>query len=165
MSNIPEKTLTKIKRDMENGDLGKARDRLHGLIFTYPDDLEIRKSLGDVYYALHDPAMAGRYWYLGENKTPDMMKACQTFEKSLGNDPHLIARAIKFKGNPEILKELNLDSEVKLPTKVKEKLENPYEDEDGTWEDRLFMAGCIALILCIIFLILTGMYTVFTWLF
>jgi hypothetical protein len=32
--------------------------------------------------------MAGRYWYLEENKTPEMVKACIEFEKSMGNDPN-----------------------------------------------------------------------------
>ena len=32
---IPRKTLKRIEEDIENNNLGKARDRLHGLIFTY----------------------------------------------------------------------------------------------------------------------------------
>ncbi|MDF2556178.1 MAG: hypothetical protein K0R71_6 [Bacillales bacterium] len=37
MEKISETTIKKIKNDIENKNLGKARDRLHGLIYTYPD--------------------------------------------------------------------------------------------------------------------------------
>ncbi|EJR56940.1 hypothetical protein IIM_00348 [Bacillus cereus VD107] len=47
---VPEKTLKKIENDIENNNLGKARDRLHGLIATYPNELSFRKRLGDIYY-------------------------------------------------------------------------------------------------------------------
>lgn len=40
---IPRKTLKRIEEDIENNNLGKARDRLHGLIFTYPNELHLRK--------------------------------------------------------------------------------------------------------------------------
>ena len=42
---IPRKTLKRIEEDIENNNLGKARDRLHGLIFTYPNELHLRKQL------------------------------------------------------------------------------------------------------------------------
>ena len=41
---IPRKTLKRIEEDIENNNLGKARDRLHGLIFTYPNELHLRKA-------------------------------------------------------------------------------------------------------------------------
>ena len=65
--------------------------------------------MGDIYFALKYPSMAGRYWYLEKNKTSEMVKACILFEKSLGNDSFRIARALKFKGDSEILIRLELD--------------------------------------------------------
>ncbi|AIW86484.1 hypothetical protein bwei_3876 [Bacillus mycoides] len=58
---IPKKTLKRIEKDIENNNLGKARDRLHGLITTYPNELALRKKLGDIYFTLQYPEMAGRY--------------------------------------------------------------------------------------------------------
>lgn len=67
--------------------------------------------------------MAGRYWYLEKNKTPEMIEACIQFEKSMGNDPIKITRALKFKGDSEIIKRLELDQEISpIQNKVKEKL-------------------------------------------
>ncbi|WP_315906895.1 DUF6584 family protein, partial [Priestia koreensis] len=37
MSEVSSETLAKIEQDIKSGDLGKARDRLHGLISTYPN--------------------------------------------------------------------------------------------------------------------------------
>jgi hypothetical protein len=82
----------RIEKDIENNDLGKARDRLHGFISIYPDELELRKKLRGVYFKLQYPAMAGRYWYFEENKTPEMIQVCLQFEKSMRNNPVNIKR-------------------------------------------------------------------------
>ena len=96
---MKKETLRRIEREIAAGDWGKARDRLHGLLVTYPDDLALRRRLGDVYWQIHYPAMAGRYWYLEEDKTPDMAQACAAFERTCGNDAAQILRALKFYGD------------------------------------------------------------------
>jgi hypothetical protein len=97
--------LKRIYSDIEAGDLGKARDRLHGLLYTYPNDLHIRELLGDVYWRLQFPAMAGRYWYLTEVKGEHVETAKTAFEKSVGKDPTRIMEALKFCGDLNSLSE------------------------------------------------------------
>ncbi|MDF2613806.1 MAG: hypothetical protein K0S71_1592 [Clostridia bacterium] len=97
-------TLKKAKYDIENGNLGIARDRVNSLIYSYPNELSLRKMLGDIYWELRYPAMAGRFWYLEEHKTQNMISACKIFEKECGNHPYLILKSIKFRGN---LKNIN----------------------------------------------------------
>jgi hypothetical protein len=163
IANVPAKTLKKIEDDIKNDNVGKARDRLHGLIHSYPDDLELRKKLGDIYYALKFPTMAGRYWYLERNKTPEMINACLQFEKSCGNDPFHISNHIKFKGNRDIIKNLQLEQVISpAQSKVKEKLEDEYEE---SLADRLVPYGCVFVIILFIALSLIGVYTVFNWIF
>lgn len=160
---IPVKTMKNIENDIKKNDLGKARDRLHGLISTYPDQLELRKKLGDIYSVLKYPSMAGRYWYLEKNKTPEMVEACTQFEKSMGNDPNRIARALKFKGDNEIIKSLKLDQEISpVQNKVKEKL---IEEPGETLEDKFVTIGCFTILILIIFFTLIGIYTLFSWIF
>lgn len=106
---IPKKTLKRIEKDIENNNLGKARDRLHGLITTYPNELALRKKLGDIYFTLQYPEMAGRYWYLEKEKTDVMHAACLQFEKSMGNDSYHIVRALKFKGDRNIITGLHTE--------------------------------------------------------
>lgn len=157
------KTLNKIEEDIKNDDLGKARDRLHGLISTYPDELELRKKLGDIYFKLKYPSMAGRYWYFEENKTPEMLHACAKFEKSVGNDPCKISRALKFKGDKMILKRLQgLPLDYSIKNKVIEKL---VEEPADTWNDKLVSIGCISILILIFFCVLIGIYTILGWIF
>jgi len=94
-----EKTLAKVHNDIGRGDLGKARERLHGLIAHYPNDLSLRRMLADVYARLIYPQMAGRYFYLEESKSPAISEACQAFEQSCGGDPLRILLALKFRGD------------------------------------------------------------------
>ena len=102
---MKEETSSRIQADIAASDLGKARDRLHGLMATYPDDLTLRLRLGQVYWELQYPAMAGRYWYLEEDKTPTIVAACQSFERSCGNDPAKLLLALKFRGDIERIRD------------------------------------------------------------
>ncbi|MBT2701193.1 DNA helicase [Bacillus sp. ISL-40] len=163
MGRIPAKTLKKIEEDIKNDDLGKARDRLHGLISTNPNELELRRKLGDIYFLLKYPSMAGRYWYLEENKTPEMVKACAAFEKSEGNDPSRISTALKFKGNPEIIQKLQLNQGYSpIKDKVKEKL---VEEPTETLGDKLVTIGCISILILTFSFTLIGIITIFRWIF
>jgi hypothetical protein len=107
--------------------------------------------------------MAGQYWYLEKNKTPEMIKACLQFEKSMGNDPIRISRALKFRGDSEIIKSLQLDQVISpIQKKVKENL---TEEPEEIWEDKLVTIGCISILIFIILFTLIGIYTVFAWVF
>ncbi|EOP53219.1 hypothetical protein IIW_01755 [Bacillus cereus VD136] len=160
---MKEKTLIKIEKDIENHDLGKARDRLHGLIQAYPEDLSLRKKLGDIYFKLQYPTMAGRYWYLEENKTPEMLQACQRFEKSMGNSPNEIVRALKFKGDSAIINTLSLNytSSTIQHRVISQIVQGPEE----TWKDTLVTIGCISILLILIITACIGLYTIFNWIF
>lgn len=94
-----EQTIKAVQNDIDQGNLGRARDRLHGLISSYPNDIELRVQLADIYSRLQYPAMAGRYWYLEENKTEEMNAAVAEFERSCGKDPLQILLALKFQGS------------------------------------------------------------------
>ena len=159
---VPNKTLLKIEEDIKKNDLGKARDRLHGLIATYPNELELRRKLGDIYYALKYPSMAGRYWYLEQNKTPEMEHACIEFEKSMGNDPFQIVRALKFKGDKEIVNDLKLSENFSpVQRKVTEKL---LEDPEDSVFDKLLVVGCLTVLVGTILFAVLGMYSFVEWL-
>ncbi len=107
--------------------------------------------------------MAGRYWYLEMNKTPEMVKACIQFEKSMGNDPIRVARALKFKGDREILKRLQLDQVISpIQNKVKENLQEEPEPEDPL-KNKLIIFGCFSIIILTIIFALIGVYALFNW--
>ncbi|MDP4551907.1 DNA helicase [Alkalihalobacillus macyae] len=158
---MPVKTLKKIEKDIEGNDLGKARDRLHGLISTYPNELKLRRKLGDIYYKLDHPSMAGRYWYLEEKKTPEMSKACSKFEEAMGEDSYNIVRALKFKGDKEMIERLDLDQfSYPLRNEVKETL---LEEPEDPLADKLIVYGFFSIIIVIGLLAIVGGYALFTW--
>ncbi|MFE9745517.1 DUF6584 family protein [Saccharothrix saharensis] len=64
-----ELTLRRAAEEVERGDLAsvlRARQRLVGLVASYPDRLDLRERLAEVYRVLGDAAQAGRWTYLSE---------------------------------------------------------------------------------------------------
>jgi hypothetical protein len=163
-------TLQRIEDDIRRGDLGKARDRLHGLLVTYPNDLSLRQRLGHVYWQLHLPEMAGRYWYLVEHKDEDMRAACARFEAQFRNDPAHLLHALKYKGNVDALgdtyaRRMLLDLERRARAKhpwyglFRERGHaglRPYPGRQHTTRDELVKWGCIVIAIVLLVLFLTG---------
>lgn len=56
--------LTRARLDLEQGDARKARDRLKGLVTTYPHNKEIRALLAEAYRRDRQWPEAGRWGYL-----------------------------------------------------------------------------------------------------
>lgn len=57
-------TLARVDADLAAGRLPVARQRLRGLVSSYPDDLTLRRRLAEVYRLYGEPAEAGRWMYL-----------------------------------------------------------------------------------------------------
>lgn len=113
-----EKLLKQIKKDLKSGNLGRARDRYHTLMLKYPDDLEIREGLAELYFKLNLPAKAGRYWYLSSKKEDGIRNSIEIFEKSCGNDPYVILSKLQ----------LNLEIEKKVRNDILEKINRLKEE-------------------------------------
>jgi hypothetical protein len=56
--------LERARKDLARGDARKARDRLLGLVTTYPRDTEVRGLLAEAYRLDRQPSEAGRWGYL-----------------------------------------------------------------------------------------------------
>ncbi len=174
-----QKSLENVQADIHRGDLGKARDRLHGLINSHPEALELRKRLGEVYWQLQMPEMAGRYWYLEENKDERMAAACRRFERQFGNDPAYMLFAIRFKGPLDPIQDTFAGKTLlKLHQQAKEK-HRWYEDfrNRGSLKyrqyklehakhktrDTIILLTVVALILLVVFLLIIGAISVIRW--
>ena len=69
-----ELTLHKAAEELQRGDLAnvlRARQRIAGLVGTYPHRLDLRERLAEVYRTLGQPAQAGRWSYLSEQRDPE----------------------------------------------------------------------------------------------
>ncbi|MEV8094431.1 DUF6584 family protein [Kitasatospora sp. NPDC085879] len=65
-----ETTLAKADADLRAGRIPVARQRLRGLVGSYPADLTARRRLAEVYRLYGEPAQAGRWTYLDEDRDP-----------------------------------------------------------------------------------------------
>ncbi len=63
-----EDTLARVDADLAAGRVPAARRRLRGLVSSFPDDLTLRRRLAEVYRRYEEPAEAGRWMYLEEDR-------------------------------------------------------------------------------------------------
>ncbi|MFG2997678.1 DUF6584 family protein [Streptomyces sp. NPDC048340] len=66
---LPE-TLARVDADLAAGRVLLARQRLRGLVSSYPEDLSLRRRLAQAYRLTGEPAQAGRWMYLEADRDP-----------------------------------------------------------------------------------------------
>ncbi|MGV9312228.1 DUF6584 family protein [Streptomyces sp. NPDC003691] len=66
-----EATLARVDADLAAGRIPVARQRLRGLVSSFPADLTLRSRLAEVYRLYGEPAEAGRWTYLAEDRDAD----------------------------------------------------------------------------------------------
>ena len=170
-----QQTLERVDLDIKNGNLGKARERLLGLLVSFPDDLSLRKRLGDIFWKLQYPGMAGKYWYLEEEKTTEMELACGILEKQNGNDPLHILLALKFRGDIQtiendyagkVLLDLHKCSKERHPNGVyfdfRKKGKSKFYSHDKH-ERKNISIGCIIITLLAFSMMVIGLIAVVIW--
>lgn len=95
----------KVEQDLKDGKKKKACDRLRNLINQFPDDLSLRKKLGQIYYNAGFLDEAGKYWILSKPENKEMEKAVELYRKTLSNSGNAILKDIVFRGNKTLLHE------------------------------------------------------------
>ncbi|MFD5660928.1 DUF6584 family protein [Streptomyces hirsutus] len=61
-------TLARVDADLAAGRVPVARQRLRGLVSSFPNDLTLRRRLAEVYRLYGEPAQAGRWMYLEQDR-------------------------------------------------------------------------------------------------
>ncbi|MDQ0904301.1 hypothetical protein QFZ22_000286 [Streptomyces canus] len=91
-------TLSRVDEDLAAGRVPIARQRLRGLVSSFPYDLTLRRRLAEVYRLYGDTAEAGRWMYLEEDRNTDETAA---FEARYGS-PGWRMKALAWRG-PEAM--------------------------------------------------------------
>ncbi|MCP9962180.1 hypothetical protein LUX05_13810 [Streptomyces somaliensis] len=68
-------TLARVDADLAAGRVPMARQRLRGLVSSFPHDPALRRRLAEVYRLYGEPAEAGRWTYLEEDRDADEVAA------------------------------------------------------------------------------------------
>lgn len=153
-----DSTLRTAAAEAAAGDLAsalRARQRLHGLIGTYPRDLEAREQLAGVYRLLGEPAQAGRWDYLSELPDPTETAAFEALFPS----PRTRLWALRWIGTAEEaatptaadrLRALHTAAERDCGKPVPYVRPRPSRDQDDSEESILvgavFALGCLAVL-------------------
>jgi hypothetical protein len=121
--------------------------------------------------------MAGRYWYLEEDRTPDMTQACAAFEHACGNDAAQILMALKFNGEVADLGDtfagrtlLALQERARqecgyqfvFGRRGADRYEYPDRAKSG---GRWLLIGCLAAVLVAAALMVAGLVAIVQWVF
>lgn len=104
--------LAKVQYDNERGMKMKAAKRLRSLIHSYPDQMQLRGDLAQLYYDAVFLDAAGLFWMLAEPVEPHVKECVALYEASVNNSPLQILKDISFRGDTAV-----------LPLYAKEKLE------------------------------------------
>ncbi|MFF5918593.1 DUF6584 family protein [Streptomyces flavochromogenes] len=124
-------TLARVDADLIAGRVPMARQRLRGLVSSFPDDLTLRRRLAEVYRLYGDAAEAGRWMYLEEDRNAEETAA---FEERYGT-PGWRMKALAWRG-PEALAASSFAVEqlAAVRTACAERLGHPVDwDDPGTY--------------------------------
>jgi hypothetical protein len=70
-----DRTLDRVREDLSAGQLGRARQRLRGLIASFPERLDLRVMLAETYREEGQVVQAGRWSFLDEDADPAEIEA------------------------------------------------------------------------------------------
>ncbi|AZA82289.1 hypothetical protein C1637_09255 [Chryseobacterium lactis] len=97
--------MFRIEQDLKEGRKKKACDRLKNMINQFPNDISLRKKLGQIYFEAGFIDEAGKFWILCAPENNEMKNAVEIYRKSLSNSGSAILKDIVFRGNKGLLNE------------------------------------------------------------
>jgi hypothetical protein len=136
-----EADLAAVRTAIAATDFEEAKRLLGAVSLNTLPASRFSKEIGDLYFELGFEAMAGRYWYLVEQKSDVMIAACDAFEHSLGEDPCLLGRSLGWDLDPSPYAKAKLEE---LNRKAAEfRREYQYPPGEPSWlGDRVALIGC-----------------------
>jgi predicted Zn-dependent protease len=94
-----DQTLRRVDADLEHGRALPAINRLRSLVREYPNRLDVRLRLAQIYRGLGDLAQAGRWGFLAEDLD---LAELDAFERQFRTESHRLA-ALAWQGSTDDL--------------------------------------------------------------
>jgi hypothetical protein len=157
-----DRTLARVDDDVAAGRHAQARQRLRGLVASFPDRLDLRERLAAAYRLECDAAQAGRWSYLHEGADPVELDA---FERAYSRDPVQMMKALAWRCAEDDAptewaraRLRALRGRAEKQTGAPLSWENPRHPEPPTpwWWKYVGMPGCALLALSFVGLLLVG---------
>lgn len=155
-----EQTLARVRADLDAGRNALARQRLRGLVGSFPERLELREQLAALYRAEGNLAQAGRWSYLSAQPDP---REIQAFERAY-RDGWQQMRALGWRSSEDIedgvvsrrLRALREGAEAQVGTKLSWERSGERVEPPKTLKVRLAEFGCGLLAVVLITLLVIG---------
>ena len=163
--------MRRVQEDVAAGRLSMARQRLRGLVGSYPQRLDLREQLAELYRREGILSQAGRWSFLSESRDREELRA---FEREYA-DHVARMRAVGWRGPEDAAGELARERLAALRAEAERRVGRPISWEraaevhtDTTWGDRIF-AVVASLVLGLVVLggisfLIEGIRTVIHWL-
>ncbi|WP_447003933.1 DUF6584 family protein [Saccharothrix isguenensis] len=162
-----ELTLRKVAEEVERGDLAsvlRARQRLVGLVTSFPDRLDLRDRLAGVYRVLGDAAQAGRWGYLSEVRDEAEVAA---FERAYRTPLARLEALNWVSGESGAATRTARERLVALRSAATAQLRAELEvddDRDSSWAtNALVLLGLVVVLLCFVVGAVTLVMWVYRW--
>jgi hypothetical protein len=157
-----EADLAAIKRTIASGELDEARRLLRAVSLNFPSTSKFSPEVGRLYFDLGFPAMAGRYWYLVEPKSAEMVAACEAFEHSLGDNPWKLMEQLAWAPDASLEEKARLAELNRNGWEFRQEFQ--YPEESPSWlRDRVALVGCAIVAFAVVFVFIMGLTFIATW--
>lgn len=150
-----EALLAAITTAIAAGKLDDAKQMSVAIPQYVSPGCEMSQQIGDLYLELGLTAMAGRYWYLLEDKSDQMVIACEEFERSLGHNPRLILEAMGWCRERSPYAKARTTELLKQAYRIRREHQHETRPARG-WRDRAFLLGCAVVSFAIMFVFVMG---------
>jgi hypothetical protein len=157
--------LAEVQSAIAHGQRNEAIAKLQAVALNVPPGQILSKDIGDFFYELGFAEMAGRYWYLLDDKSDAMVVACQKFEHSLANSPGQIADAfmstLQAKVQPcEWVRLRELRDQARA---YRNAHEYSIEPRNRAVQGRIVLFCCATITCLVLFLMAMGVVYITTW--
>lgn len=126
MVNVTTRTLDKARREIEKGNLWRAKEILQGAIRSENYDVQLYEMLGTVFLRMGDEPEAGKFLFLSGVRRSEYLESIELFLsrhsrkaphdfvrhlprkarlRTVSDYPHEVAQTLREMGLPEVLKD------------------------------------------------------------
>jgi hypothetical protein len=157
---MTNRTLDKAQREIENGNLWRAKEILQGAVGSDSYDVRLFEMMGTVLLRMGDLPEAGRFLFISGVRQPDYLEAIDIFLSRYSRTAphdflHLLPRSARLRTVSDYPDDVaRALREMKFPEVLKDKNERVIQPRTG--KDVVAWLACSAIALVVLTLLILG---------